>query len=76
MMTRWKTEASSWHRGVLQAFPKWDIPGADARQLRKAWEKQVQDYEQLSGDKSSNTIVLGVVKPSMGQTPLCEDTNS
>ena len=40
MVTRGETKAPSRHRGLLQAtlFPKWDIPGADARQLLKAWE--------------------------------------
>ena len=41
---------------MLQAilFPKWDIPGSNVTQLFTAWEKQVQDYEQQSGDKISD----------------------
>ena len=46
---------------MLQAilFPKWDIPGSDVTHLLTAWEKQVQDYEQQSGDKISDAIKLG-----------------
>ena len=35
--------------------------GSDVTQLLTAWEKQVQDYEQQSGDKISDAITLGVV---------------
>ena len=43
MVTRGETKVPSRHRGVLQAilFPKWDTPGAEARQLLKAWESQI-----------------------------------
>ena len=57
-----ETKVPSRHRGVLQGilFPKWDTPGADARQLLKAWESQMQEYEQQSRDEISNTTVLVV----------------
>ena len=36
----------------------WDIPGADVTQLTTACEKQVQDYEQQSGNTVSDAIKL------------------
>ena len=63
MVPRWEPKVPSRFRGMLQAilFPRWDIPGSDVTQLLTAWEKQVQDYEQQSGDKISDAIKLGVV---------------
>ena len=63
MVKRRETKVPSRHRGVLQAilFPKWDTPGAHARQLLKAWESQMQEYEQQSRDEISNTTMLVVV---------------
>ena len=60
--------------GMLQAilFPKWDIPGSDVTQLLTAWEKQVQDYEQQSGDKISDAIKLGVVLHHLPDASLRE----
>ena len=57
---------------MLQAilFPKWDIPGSDVTQLLTAWEKQVQDYEQQSGDKISDAFKLGVVLHHLPDTSL------
>ena len=59
---------------MLQAilFPKWDIPGSDVTQLLTAWEKQVQDYEQQSGDKLSDAIKLGVVLHHLPDASLRE----
>ena len=63
MVTRWDPKVPSRFPGVLQAtlVPQWDIPGSDVAQLLTAWEKQIQDYEQQSGDKISDAIKLGVV---------------
>ena len=57
-----ETKVPSRFRGMLQAilFPRWDIPGADVTQLMTAWEKQVHDCEQLSGDIISDAIKLRV----------------
>ena len=68
--------------GMLQAIQlqKWDIPGPDVTQLLTTWEKQVQDYEQQSGDKISDAIKLGVVlhhlpDASLRETPAPELTS-
>ena len=53
-------------------FQKWDIPGSDVTQLLTAWEKQVQDYEQQSGDKIPDAIKLGVVLHHLPDTSLRE----
>ena len=74
MVSRWEPNVPSRFRGMLQAilFPKWDIPGSDVTQLLTAWEKQVQDYEQQSGDKVSDAIKLGVVLHHLPDTSLRE----
>ena len=74
MVARWKPKVPSRFRGMLQAilFPKWDIPGSDVTQLLTTWEKQVQDYEQQSGNKISNAIKLGVVLHHLPETSLRE----
>ena len=74
MVARWEPKVPSRFRGMLQAilFPKWDIPGSDVTQLLTAWEKQVQDYEQQSGDKISDAIKLGVVLHHLPDTSLRE----
>ena len=61
-------------REVLQAvlFPKRNILGADVTQLLTAWEKQVQDCEQQSGDKISDAIKLGVVLHHLPDASLRE----
>ena len=41
--------------------------GSDVTQLLTTWEKQVQDYEQQSGDKISDAIKLGVVLHSLAR---------
>ena len=74
MVSRWEPRVPSRFRGMLQAvlFPKWDIPGADVTQLLTAWEKQVQDYEQQSGDDISDAIKLGVVLHHLPDASLRE----
>ena len=59
---------------MLQAIlcPKWDIPDSDVTQLLTACEKQVQDYEQQSGDKISDAIKLGVVLHHLPDASLRE----
>ena len=49
-----------------------DIPGSDMTQLLTAWEKEVQDYEQQSGDKISDAIKLGVVRYHLPDASLRE----
>ena len=72
MVARWEPKVPSRFRGMRQAilFPKWDIPGSDVTQLVTAWENQVQDYEQQSGDKISDAIKLGVVLHHLPDTSL------
>ena len=74
MVTRWEPKVPSRFRGVLQAilFSKWDIPGADVTQLLTAWEKQVQYYQQQSGNKISDAIKLGVVLHHLPDASLRE----
>ena len=74
MVTRWEPKVPSRFRGMLQAilFPKWDIPDSDRTQLLTAWEKQVQDCEQQSGDKISDAIKLGVVLHHLPDASLRE----
>ena len=74
MVTRWKPKVPSRFRGMLQAilFPKWDIPGSDVTQLLAAWEKQVPDNEQQSGDNISDAIKLGVVLHHLPDASLQE----
>ena len=59
---------------MLQAilFPQWDIPGSDVTQLLTAWEKQVQDHKQQSGDKISGATKLGVVLHHLPDTSVRE----
>ena len=73
MVTR-EPKVPSTFRGMLQAilFPKWDIPGADVTQLITAWEKQMQDHEQQSGDIISDSIKLGVVLHHLPDASLRE----
>ena len=72
MVSRWEPKVPSRFRGMLQAilFPKWDIPGSDVTQLLTAWEKQVQDYEQQSGDKISDATNWELCCTTC-QMPLC-----
>ena len=74
MVTRLEPKVPSRSRGVLQAilFPNWDIPGSDVTHLLMAWEKQVQDYEQQSGDKISDAFKLGVVLHHLPDASLRE----
>ena len=74
IVARWEPKVPSRFRGMLQAilFSKWDIPGSDVTQLLTAWEKQVQDYEQQSGDKIPDAIKLGVVLHHLPDTSLRE----
>ena len=74
MVSRWEPIVPSRFRGMLQAilFPKRDIPGSDVTQLLTTWEKQMQDYEQQSGDKISDAIKLGVVLHHLPDASLRE----
>ena len=59
---------------MLQAilFPKWDNLGSDVAQLLTAWEMQVQEYEQQSGDNISDAIQRGVVLHHLPDASLRE----
>ena len=73
----WETKVPSRHRGVLQTIlsPKWNIPGADARQLLKAWESQMQEYERQSGTTMLVVVLYQFDRRLSSRTPTPELKN-